>query len=146
MWAAGGAGFALLAIIGALIRAAGRDAQRRHRYQIAERRHQETLAAIRATPARTPRKAPSRTPSVPLPLDALPQAAIVQAAEVVIRTRDATIFALQRAMHVELPTASRLMEALEHRGVVGPGQNLIAPREVLVKPEGLEEALRRLRA
>lgn len=149
MWAAGGAGAAILAIIGALIRAGMREA----RHQTAERRHQETLAAIRsrgAAPRSGRQGAPVRraaaSRAVAVPHDELPDAAVAQAAEIVVRTRDATIFALQRGMRVELTTAAWLLEELEQRGIVGAGANLIAPREILVGPEGLEQTLSRLRS
>ena len=69
---------------------------------------------------------------------------LVQAAEMVISTQFGSTAMLNRKLRVPFIEAGELMAALEARGIVGP-PNGMAARDVLVKPEDLDEAIRSLR-
>lgn len=57
------------------------------------------------------------------------------AREVVISTGKASTSYLQRKLRVGYARAARLIDILEEKGVIGPGDGA-KPREVLIKPEG----------
>jgi S-DNA-T family DNA segregation ATPase FtsK/SpoIIIE len=56
-----------------------------------------------------------------------------EAVDVVARTRQASASWLQRRMNVGYNRAAKLVEAMERKGIVGPG-NGSKPRQVLVPP------------
>jgi hypothetical protein len=70
--------------------------------------------------------------------------ALVQAAEVVITTQFGSVAMLQRKLRVGYARAVDLMDTLEDRGVVGPADGSKA-RQVLVRPDDLDEALATVR-
>lgn len=58
-----------------------------------------------------------------------------EAREIVIRAGKASTSYLQRKLRIGYARAARLMDILEEKNVIGPGEGS-KPREVLIKPEG----------
>jgi len=66
-----------------------------------------------------------------------------EAKRLVIRSRKASASLLQRYLRIGYARAARLIDILEERGVVGPGEGA-KPRQVYIKTEGEEEGWKKV--
>jgi S-DNA-T family DNA segregation ATPase FtsK/SpoIIIE len=61
-----------------------------------------------------------------------------EAKEAILETGKASTSFLQRRLGLGYARAARMMDLLEKRGIIGPGEGA-KPREILIKPDGKSE-------